>query len=128
MQSTTQSSAGPSTPEELMARFTEYVHARKLDDLIALYEPEAVFIPEPGVVHVGREAIRSALGQMLGLSPRMETRIESVDVASNTALVVVDWSLRGTAPDGSPVTQSGHSADVLRRQPDGTWRVLIDHP
>ena len=124
----TLSTVGPFTPEELMARFTEYVHARKLDELVALYESDAVFAPQPGVVHVGTEAIRSALAPMLGLSPRMETRIASVHVASDTALVVVDWTLQGVAPDGGAVSQGGRSADVLRRQADGTWRVLIDHP
>jgi uncharacterized protein (TIGR02246 family) len=111
-----------------MARFSEYVHARKLDELMALYEGGAVFAPQPGVVHVGTDAIRSALAQMLELAPRMQTRIASVHVAADTALVVVDWTLQGVAPDGSAVTQGGRSADVLRRGADGAWRVLIDHP
>ncbi len=79
-------------------------------------------------MHVGTVAIRDALGQLLALSPRMETRITGVHVAADIALVVVEWTLRGTAPDGSVVSQGGKSADVLRRQADGTWRVLIDHP
>ncbi|HKO46651.1 MAG TPA: hypothetical protein VJV79_02960, partial [Polyangiaceae bacterium] len=32
------------------------------------------------------------------------------------------------APNGSAVTRSGRRPDVLSRQSDGTWRVLIDHP
>ncbi|MFD1532559.1 hypothetical protein [Pseudonocardia aurantiaca] len=44
------------------------------------------------------------------------------------ALLVVDWSLRGTAPDGTSVDMSGTAADVVRRDPDGTWRYLVDNP
>lgn len=118
----------PFSPEELMSRFGQYVAARALDELIALYEPAAVFAPRPGLVHAGRAAIGSALGELLALSPVMETSVREVHQADDVALVIVDWSLRGTAPDGSTVTQAGRSADVLRRQSDGTWRVLIDHP
>lgn len=116
------------SPQELMSRFGEHVTARALDALAALYEPAAVFVPKPRVVLSGRTAIASALEELLALSPVMETHVREVHQADDIALVIVDWNLRGTAPDGSAVTQSGRSSDVLRRQSDGTWRVLIDHP
>ena len=118
----------PLSPEELLTRFGERVAAQALDALVSLYEPAAVFVPKPGIVHTGRAAIAGALSEMLALSPVMETHVREVHQADDIALAIVDWSLRGTAPDGSAVTQSGRSADVLRRQDDGTWRVLIDHP
>ena len=118
----------PRSPEELMARFTECVAARDLDRLLELYEPDAVFVPQPDAVHRGREAIRAALAAMLELAPTLETRIREVHAAGDLALVIADWSLRGRAPDGTPVTQAGRSADVLRRQADGSFRVAIDHP
>lgn len=118
----------PRSPEQLMSRFGEHVANGALDALTDLYEHDAVFVPSPGVVHAGRSAIRGALAQLLALSPQMETKILAVHQADDTALVIVDWKLQGTAPDGSVVAQSGRSADVLRRQSDGTWRVLIDHP
>lgn len=120
--------SAPRTPEALISRFGEYVHRRDLDSLIELYEPEATFIPAPGVTHTGHAAIREALGAMLALAPTMTTHVDEVHAADQLALVIVTWSLRGTAPDGTAVTQQGKSADVLRRQADGTWRVLIDHP
>jgi ketosteroid isomerase-like protein len=42
--------------------------------------------------------------------------------------VINEWTMTGTAPDGSEVRQGGLSDDVVRRQPNGTWLVLIDHP
>ena len=118
----------PLSPQELMTRFGERVAAQALDALVSLYEPAAVFVPRPGVVHTGRAAIGGALAEILALSPVMETHVREVHQADDIALVIVDWCIRGTAPDGSSITQSGRSADVLRRQDDGTWRVLIDHP
>ncbi|HVE68215.1 MAG TPA: DUF4440 domain-containing protein [Solirubrobacteraceae bacterium] len=48
--------------------------------------------------------------------------------SGDTALVLNRWTLRGTAPDGTPVEMGGLSADVLRRAGDGAWRVAIDDP
>jgi ketosteroid isomerase-like protein len=48
--------------------------------------------------------------------------------ASDLALVVGTWSFTGTAPDGEAVKLTGHNADVLRRQADGSWRFVIDNP
>ena len=118
----------PASPHELMMQFGERVAAQALDALVALYEPTAVFVPRPGVTHTGRAEIGGALAEMLAISPVMQTHVREVHQADDIALVIVDWSLRGTAPDGSVVNQSGRSTDVLRRQDDGTWRVLIDHP
>jgi ketosteroid isomerase-like protein len=38
------------------------------------------------------------------------------------------WQLTATGPDGSPISMTGHSAEVARRQPDGSWRFVIDNP
>lgn len=116
------------SPEELMQRFSECVRERELDRLVALYEPDAVFVPQPGVVLVGHEAIRGALAEMFALEPVMEMVISEVHTTGDTALVLIVWKMTGRAPDGSVVKQSGKSADVLRRQKDGSWLVLIDHP
>ena len=53
------------TPEALTRAFVACVHAGDLDGFVALYEPDAVFQPQPGVVVQGRDAIRHALGELL---------------------------------------------------------------
>ena len=37
------------------------------------------------------------------------------------------WSLNGTGPDGNPVALGATTAEVARRQADGTWRYVIDN-
>ena len=48
--------------------------------------------------------------------------------ASDLALASAKWSVSGTGPDGQPITLGGVSADILRRQADGSWRYVIDQP
>lgn len=117
-----------STPQALMRTFTNLVHARDLDGLVALYEPSAVFEPQPGIVIRGHAAIAAALADLLALRPRMITDTVQVLDAGDVALVVNEWTMTGTAPDGAEVRQGGRSADVLRRQHDGRWLVVVDKP
>jgi len=118
----------PATPAALMAQFRDRLHGGDLDGLVGLYEPAAVFEPEPGRTVHGHVEIRAALAALMALSPRMVVRPQQVLEAGDVALVVNNWTMAGTAPDGTPVARDGRSADVLRRQPDGSWKVLIDRP
>jgi ketosteroid isomerase-like protein len=58
----------------------------------------------------------------------LDLTVTRVLESGGLALVVGVWSFTGTAPDCKPVQLTGHSADVLRRQPDGSWRFVIDNP
>ena len=58
----------------------------------------------------------------------MSGDIKKVLFAGDTALVANRWSLEGTGIDGEPLRMGGTSADVVRRQPDGSWRIAIDDP
>ena len=44
------------------------------------------------------------------------------------ALLRGRWRLSGTGPDGQPVELAGSNVEVARRQPDGRWLYVIDHP
>ena len=116
------------TPEQVIERFSSLLARSDLDALVDLYEPDAVFAPQPGRVVTGRAAIREALTGFLELRPQMDGEIKEVLVSDDTALVSNRWSLRGTAPDGAPVEIGGTSADVMRRGADGAWRIVIDNP
>jgi uncharacterized protein (TIGR02246 family) len=115
-------------PEYVIEQFSHLLNGGDLDALVGLYEPDAAFVPQPGVVLRGRDAIRDALEGFVALSPTITGEIQGVVETGGVALVVNSWRLEGTGPDGSPVEMAGMSADVIRRQPDGSWRVLIDDP
>jgi uncharacterized protein (TIGR02246 family) len=115
------------TPASVIGRFQQLLAERDVDALVALYEPDAVFQTPEGTVQ-GHAAVRRALEGFVALAPTMTGEIQKVIEAGDSALVVNRWQLDGTAPDGDPVRLAGLSADVMRRQPDGSWRVLIDDP
>jgi uncharacterized protein (TIGR02246 family) len=116
------------TPEALMRCFTDRLNAGDLDGLVGLYEPTAVFEPQPGIVVHGDAEIRQALEELLATDPRITAETVEVLQAEDVALVINEWAMTGTAPDGSQVRQGGRSADVVRQQPDGRWLVVVDKP
>jgi uncharacterized protein (TIGR02246 family) len=116
-------------PEDLPRLWSDLFNRGDLDGLAALYEPDARLVGEPGRVAVGRAQIREALngwsvvrGQVAITPARVLLGPDVVALASNS------WSLTGTNPDGSPVSMSGTSAEIVRRQPDGTWLIAVDDP
>jgi uncharacterized protein (TIGR02246 family) len=116
------------TPIETVERVSERISAGDVDGALALYEPEAAFTPQPGEVVTGSDAIKQALEAFTALRPKLEGQVEKVIESGDVALVLNRWTLAGTAPDGAAIEMGGLSADVLRRQPDGRWLVLIDDP
>jgi uncharacterized protein (TIGR02246 family) len=115
-------------PQAVIERFSELLAESDLEGMLALYEPDATFAPQPGESVSGRDAIRDALAGFLAVRPRIEGTIEKVLEAGDIALVANRWRLNGTAPDGTPLTMAATSADVLRRRSDGSWGIVIDDP
>ncbi len=99
-----------------------------LNALVALYEPGASFATEPGKFVSGSAAVREALKGFLALKPKITFNVRRVISSGDVALVHADWNITGTGPDGKPVKMEGRSAEVVRRQRDGTWLFLIDNP
>ncbi len=116
------------SPEEVNSLFAEALHAGDLDSLVALYEEAAILVPQPGQIATGKNEIRQALGGFIALKPTMKVEVYRVFQTGGIALTHSDWTLTGTAPDGSAVNMGGKSADVMRQQSDGTWLLIIDNP
>ncbi len=116
------------TPQALLDAFFRAFNAGDLDATLALYEPNAALVAEPGKVAHGMAALREALGAFLEMKPKLAPEKSELITAGDLALSLVKWTLNGTGPDGKPLTMTGTSSDVARRQPDGTWRLVIDNP
>ena len=115
-------------PEEIHDLFAVAFAAGDLDGLLSLYEPHAVFAPRPGPAVSGQVAIREALAGFFQLNAQLTLRVERVLQSGELALLISHWTLNGTDPNGNKVEQCGTTSDVARRQPDGTWLLVIDNP
>jgi ketosteroid isomerase-like protein len=105
-------------PEELTRLFVERANARDAAGIAALYEEGAVMGYPPGSQTVGREAIHQFWEKVLPQLPQFEFE------EPLPTLISGDIALTSTpAKDGT-----GVRAQVVRRQPDGSWLRLLDQP
>ncbi len=81
-----------------------------------------------GEVINGADALRREAEETLAAQPHIVNTTRQVLIGGGTALVVVDWTLRLTAPDGSRITATGTTANVARRSLDGSWQFTILNP
>ena len=88
-------------PRQMNTTFAHAFNSRSLKALLALYEPGAV--------------LRAATG---------DRDLAGID-AFTAELLSADWKIIDGA---GAVVASGSSAELVRRQADGTWLYVIDHP
>jgi uncharacterized protein (TIGR02246 family) len=117
-----------SSPEQIHGLFEQAFNDGDLEALMALYEPDAALIPQPGTVVEGTAAIRDALRWFLDRRGRITLDTKLVLRVGDLAFLANRWSLTGaTMPDGSPAELGATTAEVARRQPDGSWLYVIDN-
>ena len=108
-------------PDDLPLVFRHHFNAGDVGGLMAhYYAPDATYAPLPGQVVSGAD-VEAAIGGLVALGHPIELTVRAVLVAGDTALLVVDHQIPGLG-------MSGTATDVGRRQPDGTWRCVIDNP
>ncbi|HSB42589.1 MAG TPA: SgcJ/EcaC family oxidoreductase [Methylomirabilota bacterium] len=118
----------PASPEACDRLFVEHVNAGDVNAVLSLYEPACRMVRRDGSVAQGHAEIREVLERLIGMRPRMTTEIVKVVTTGDLAMVYNDWRLSGKRPDGQRVEAVGKAIEVVRRQPDGTWRFILDDP
>jgi ketosteroid isomerase-like protein len=116
------------TPKEFLISYVEKFNAGDISSLINMYEIDACFVSQEGEIIKGIENIRHTLESFIGMNGKIESKVDAVIHISDIALVNTEWSFNGTGPEGKVITITGKATDVLHRQSDGNWLILIDNP
>jgi ketosteroid isomerase-like protein len=102
-------------PEDLARLFLDRANAGDVEGVVALYEPDAVLALAGGEVVAGHAAIRGFYSELLAAGRRFGGDIRP-------ALRSGDLALTSTRFAG------GATAEIARRQADGSWRWIADQP
>jgi uncharacterized protein (TIGR02246 family) len=115
-------------PEDWPRQFTQHFNAGDLEAVVALYDPEARIVAGSGETVVGRDRIRDVLAGMIKAKTKLRSRVIKVVTVDGIALLFTDF--QGTKVDASGKTIEARykAIEVLRRQPDGTWKLIVGDP
>jgi ketosteroid isomerase-like protein len=89
--------------------------------------PDGVLFDVDPQKHRGTDAVAKRYGDarpngLLTWAPSFADVAESGDLGYTWGR----YEYRGTGPDGQPRTATGYFLIIWKRQPDGTWRFVID--
>jgi ketosteroid isomerase-like protein len=117
----------PRNPQDWPRLFDQYLNAGDIDAVMALYEPDAHFAGRSEII-VGRDRIRVILSGMIGAKTQLQSRVLKAVTVGDIAQLYTDFE--GTTLDGSGKTVDVHykAIEVLRRQPEGNWKLIIGNP
>ncbi|MFJ1706779.1 YybH family protein [Kitasatospora sp. NPDC088346] len=117
----------PTEAADLPYAFQAAFNSGDLAAVDRLFEPGALFVTTPGRTVAGDER-RAANAEFLALGLPIRLTLRHAYVNGDLALLIGDYLIEGTAPDGTPVHDRGTATDVARRGADGVWRYAIDNP
>lgn len=103
-------------PNDLERLFVDRANAGDVEGLVALYEEDAVLAYGDGTVATGRDQIREILVELLAARPRLDPSRQAPALRSG------DIALTSSRLSNGDLT-----AEVARRQPDGSWLWVVDH-
>jgi ketosteroid isomerase-like protein len=104
-------------PEDLARLFIARASAGDVEGVVALYEAGAVLVAPPGELAVGTAAIRRFYEKLLASPPQFSGDVQPAIRCSGGELALTSSRLPG-----------GATAEIARRQQDGTWLWIADQP
>jgi uncharacterized protein (TIGR02246 family) len=118
----------PDKPEDWPRVFEQHLNAGDLDAVMMLYEPDARFVTRTGETLVGRDAIRRVLGGMIEAKTHLQSRVVTATTVGDIAQLYTDFEGTKLDESGKTVPVRNKAIEVLHRQPDGRWKLIMGDP
>src|SRR5262249_4938348 len=118
----------PHNPEDWPRLFEQSLNAGDLDAVVSLYDPDASFVTRSGETLGGRDRIRDVLAGMIRSKASLQSRVVQVVTVGDIAMLYPDFEGTMVDDSGTPGEVQFKAVEVLRRQPDGTWRLIMGDP
>jgi uncharacterized protein (TIGR02246 family) len=109
-------------PARLPFAYENALNAGNADAVLALFHQDATMRTFTGEVLTDQEALRAETVHSIGVQARLTNKPRFTQIGGDTALIIVDWNLEATLPDGTRISPTGTTTAVARRSADGSWQ------
>lgn len=114
---------------QLDAEWSEAAQTRDVDRIVSYWSDDATVLPPGGPAVMGKAAIREFVAKSFE-NPSFRISWKTTDVVVSAggdfAYGIGTNRVNVTAPDGTPVTVDGKAVTIWRREPDGSWKCVVD--
>jgi uncharacterized protein (TIGR02246 family) len=118
----------PRTPQDWPKVFEQHLNAGDLDAVVSLYEPTARFVAPSGQPIIGRDGIREVIAGLIQTKSKFKSQVLKVVAIDDLALLYTDFDVTTADASGKLIELRSRAIEVLRRQSDGTWKLIIGDP
>ena len=113
----------PKRAEDAHSTLAAAFNTGDVSTVLDMYDYNGIIVPEPGKAVSGKQKFEEAIKAILSIKGKMEIKtvycLQSGDVAVGRS----EWNIT----DGKEVKISAKGIELMKQQPDGTWKILIDH-
>jgi uncharacterized protein (TIGR02246 family) len=105
-----------------------WMSASKSGDVEAVLDlmTDDVLFMVPGQEPFGKDAFRARSEALRGVAMEGRAEIREIEVLGEWAWIRNHIDLTVTPADGEQMRRSGHTLTILRKGPDGRWRLFRD--
>lgn len=116
------------TPQAMLNELIERFNTGDIDGVLTHYEPDAISIDKSGNTFTGEKNLRNAFEIFFAMKAQLTLINVKTIVAGDIGCNYSKWKITGKRPGGEILRIEGAAVDVVRRQVDGSWKIVIDNP
>jgi ketosteroid isomerase-like protein len=113
----------PTKAEDVHAMLADAFNTRCIETVMGLYDTTGIIVPEPGKPVSGKTKFEEAIKGILSIAGKMEIKTVYYLQAGSVAVGRSEWNIT----DNGEVRISAKGIEVMKQQPDGSWKIVIDH-
>ena len=113
----------PTRAEDAHKTLAAAFNTGDVQTVLNMYDFNGIIVPEPNKPVSGRAKFEEAIKAILAIKGKMEIKTVYCLETNGLAVGRSEWNIT----DGDEVKISSKGIELMKQQPDGTWKILIDH-
>jgi len=113
----------PRRAEDAHATLAAAFNTGNADIVMSMYDVAGIIVPEPGKPVSGKANFEEAIKGILSIPGTMEINTVYCLQAGDIAVGRSEWKITCNGE----VKISARGIEVMKKQEDGTWKIIVDH-
>jgi ketosteroid isomerase-like protein len=111
------------TAQEVHSALAAAYNSGCYETVLTMYDTSGIIVAQPDKPVSGQENFEKAVKDILAIEGTMEIKTVYCLQTGDLAVGRSEWSIR----DGKTLKVSAKGIEVMKKQIDGTWKVIVDH-